>query len=104
MVETGIDLSVVAAPITLASEHNGKIPLAEVSEAFRIEAPFGTRDYGVLTVKASDADAIEAMLPAKPPKYFKNATMSWRRIPNETEGTVTFAVRCERTALRVIVR
>ena len=104
MAKKGIDLSDVENPISLASEHMGKIPFAEVSEASRIEAPFGTLDYGILTVKAGDADAVAAMLPARPPRYFKDANLSWARLPGDVEGTVTFAVRCERKALRVIVR
>ena len=104
LTEKGVDLSDVLNPITLADSHAGKIPFAPVPLESRLVALFGVRDFGILTVKAECADSIEAMLPAAPPQYFTNAKLSWHRIPDETAGTVTFAVRCERTALRIIVR
>lgn len=102
--EKGVDLSGLATPITLHEGLNGKIPFATIAEEDRLPAPFGTRDYGILTVDAAAADAVRAMLPAEPPRYFTGGALSWTESSDADAGTVTFAVRCERKALRVIVR
>ena len=98
----GIDLSGIDTPITLDASFNGKIPFLDTPVAARPEAPFGTTEYGVFTVKTTFADTLRAMLPATPPRHFSNGRISW------TEKTVgdltTFGIRCRRPAFTLIIK
>ena len=100
--EKGLDLSDLDTPLTLASGLNGKIPFRDTPAADRPEAPFGTTEYGVFTVKTTFADTLRAMLPATPPRYFSNGRISW------TEKTVgdltTFGIRYRRPATAIYLR
>ena len=98
----GLDLSGIDTPITLADAFGGKIPFAEPAAADRPEAPFGVTEYGLLTVKATAADAVRAMLPTTPPRYFAGGTLAWTEA--STEDSVTFGVRCMRHATRIYLR
>jgi len=98
----GIDLSGIDTPITLDADFNGKIPFQDTPAAARPEAPFGVTEYGLLTVKATAADAIRAMLPTTPPRHFAGGTMTWTE--KATEDCVTFCVRCRRPATAIYLR
>ncbi len=98
----GLDLSDLDTPLTLAPEVGSKIPFLDTPVAARPEAPFGTTEYGVFTVKTTFADTLRAMLPATPPRHFSNGRISW------TEKTVgdltTFGIRCRRPAFTLIIK
>ena len=100
--EKGLDLSDLDTPLTLAPALNGKIPFRAFAAAAMPEAPFGTTEYGLFTVKTTFADTLRSMLPATPPRYFAQGRLSW------TEKTVgdltTFGVRCRRPAFGLIIR
>ena len=100
--EKGLDLSDLDTPITLAPTLNGKIPFKAFAVAAMPEAPFGTTEYGLFTVKTTFADTLRSMLPETPPRYFAQGRLSW------TEKTVgdltTFGVRCRRPAFGLIIR
>ena len=100
--EKGLDLSDLDTPLTLAPEVGSKIPFQDTPAANRPEAPFGITEYGLLTVKATFADTLRAMLPAKPPRHFAGGTISW--METSTEDRVTFGVRCARHATRIHLR
>ena len=100
--EKGLDLSDLDTPLSLAPEVGSKIPFQDTPAANRPEAPFGTTEYGVFTVKATFADTLRAMLPAKPPRHFAGGTISW--METSTEDSVTFGVRCARHATRIHLR
>ena len=100
--EKGLDLSDLDTPITLAPALNGKIPFREPAAAAMPEAPFGTTEYGLFTVKTTFAETLWSMLPSTPPRYFKGGRLSW------TEKTVgdltTIGVRYRRPALYISVK
>ena len=98
----GLDLSGIDTPITLDAAFGGKIPFAEPAAADRPEAPFGVTEYGLLTVKATAAEAVRAMLSTTPPRYFAGGTLAWTEA--STEDSVTFGVRCMRHATRIYLR
>ena len=98
----GIDLSGIDTPITLDAAFGGKIPFAEPAAADRPEAPFGVTEYGLLTVKATAADAVRAMLPTTPPRYFAGGRLEW--MEKSAGDCVTFGVRCRRHAARIYLR
>ena len=98
----GIDLSGIDTPITLDAAFDGKIPFAESAAADRPEAPFGVTEYGLLTVKATFADTLRAMLPTTPPRYFAGGRLEWTE--KSVGDCVTFGVRCKRHATRLYLR
>lgn len=97
----GLDLSGLSTPVTLASEFAGKIPFVEPAAADMTEVPFGTTEYGILTVSASAADAVRAMLPTKPPRHFAKGKISWTE--RTSDGLTTFGVKQERLGAILIV-
>ena len=100
--EKGLDLSDLDTPITLAPTLNGKIPFLSPAAAAMPEAPFGTTEYGLFTVKTTFAETLWSMLPSTPPRYFKGGAISW------TEKTVgdltTMGVRYRRPALCISIK
>ena len=100
--EKGLDLSDLDTPLTLAPAVGSKIPFRDTPAADRPEAPFGTTEYGVFTVKTTFADTLRAMLPATPPRHFSNGRISWTE---KTSGDLTtFGVRCRRPAFTLIIK
>lgn len=97
----GVDVSALDTPITLDASFGGKIPFAETPVAERAEAPYGTTEYGILTVKATSADAVRAMLPANPPRHFAKGHLSWTE--KTVDGLTTFGVRHFRGGICVIL-
>jgi len=97
----GADVSALDTPITLDASFGGKIPFAETPVAERAEAPYGTTEYGILTVKATSADAVRAMLPANPPRHFAKGHLSWTE--KTVDGLTTFGVRHFRGGICVIL-
>lgn len=87
----GIDLSGIDSPITLDASYKGKLPLSDLPENERGELTDGPRTIGLFTVKATEADALRAMLPARPPRLFRSGVRKWVEQPDESAGTVTFA-------------
>ena len=100
--EKGLDLSDLDTPITLAPALNGKIPFREPAAAAMPEAPFGTTEYGLFTVKTTFAETLWSMLPSTPPRYFKGGRLSWAE---KTVGDLTtIGVRYRRPALYISVK
>ena len=100
--EKGLDLSDLDTPLTLAPALNGKIPFRAFAAAAMPEAPFGTTEYGLFTVKATFADTLRAMLPTTPPRYFAGGRLEWTE--KSVGDCVTFGVRCTRHATRIHLR
>ena len=98
----GIDLSGIDTPITLDAAFGGKIPLAEPAAADRTEAPFGVTEYGFLTVDATAADAVRAMLPATPPRHFSKGSITWTE--KTVDGCTTFGVRYHRAGFMLYIK
>jgi hypothetical protein len=59
---------------------------------------------GAVTVDASAADAVQAMLPERAPKLFARYLSEWTTVLNEEDNSVTFAVRCYKKGMIFTVR
>ena len=59
---------------------------------------------GAVTVDASAADAVQAMLPERAPKLFARYLSEWTTVRNEEDNSVTFAVRCYKKGMIFTVR
>ena len=98
----GLDLSGIDTPITLADAFGGKIPFVETPAADRTEVPFGVTEYGLLTVEATAATAVRAMLPATPPRHFAKGSIAWTE--KTVNGLTTFGVRYHRAGFMLSIR
>lgn len=87
----GADVSALDTPFTLDASFGGKIPFADTPKAERPVAPYGTVEYGIITVKATSAGAVREMLPDNPPRHFAKGHLSWTE--KTVDGLTTFGVR-----------
>lgn len=98
----GVDLT--STVIALNPAHGGKLPLVNDIGMKDRRLTDGDVDVALFTVPTTQATAFKAMLPAKPPKFYKGSLAVWNEPVDNGDGTTTFGAHVSSAGLLMLVR